>query len=110
MTHAELKELFEMHAVTAQAIRGNALTRSKVAIFTRLAATVGNIPLGRLVELGELRRLAPARFASVMGEVGISFRPRHSPEFVAGVVNRLQAQGNNSNLYAPKGYREIMRR
>src|SRR5262249_52346806 len=110
MTHAELRLLFEMRAAAAAEQRDNALARKQAAIFAGLAATVDNIPHGRLAELGELKRIAPARFASVLGEIGISLTPRHAVEFVAAIANRLQSQSSNSRLYAPKAYREILRR
>jgi hypothetical protein len=107
MTHAELRQLLEAQATAAQTERGNVL---RAAIFVRLAATADNVPCGRLSELGELIRLAPIRFSHVLGEIGTTFTPRHAAEFVAGAVSRLQPQEARSNLYAPKTYREILRR
>jgi hypothetical protein len=109
MTHAELRQLFEAQAAAAEA-NGNALAKIRAAIFTHLAATACTVPHGRLSELGELVRLAPVSLSRARGEVGTTFRPRNATEFAAGMVNRLRPQGTTSNLYAPKAYREIMRR
>jgi hypothetical protein len=109
VTHAELKQLLEDQAV-AQAVRGTALAQTRAAIFTHLAATACNVPHGRLAELGELMRLAPVQFSRAIGEVGVSFTPRHCDELVAGVVSRLRPEDKDSTPYAPKRYREVMRR
>lgn len=109
MTHAELRQLLEAQATAAQAARGP-LAQTRVAIFVHLAATADNVPLGRLAEMAELVRLAPIQFSCAMDQIGISFTPRHAVEFVAGVVGRLRPEEKGSNLYAPKRYREVLRR
>jgi hypothetical protein len=110
VTHAELKTLLEAQAAAAETERGNALAKMRGAIFIRLAATSHNVPHGRLAELDELMRLAPVRFSRVLGEVGITFMPRHAVEFVAGAVSRLRPQEEGSDMYLPRGYREVLRR
>jgi hypothetical protein len=109
VTHAELRELFEAQAVAAQATRGT-LAEARATIFMRLAATTCNVPYGRLSELGNLMRLAPVGFSRAMDEIGTTFTPRHAIEFVAGMVGRLRPEEKGSKLYAPKAYREILRR
>lgn len=109
MTHAELRQLLEAQAVAAAEKHG-ALAKQREAIFSKLAATSSNVPHGRLSELAELVRGRPTGFERALGEIGISFLPRHAVEFVTGMIGRLQSQGSSANLYAPRHYREVLRR
>jgi hypothetical protein len=80
MNHTELRLLLEAQAAAIQTERSNALGKMRGALLLRLAATVCNVAPGRLCELGELRRLAPTRFTRLLGEIVISFHPRHAVE------------------------------
>jgi hypothetical protein len=110
VNHAQLKQLLEAQAEAVQVGRGNPLAKMRSALFIKLAATAHNVPPGRLSELSELIRLAPARFSHVLSAVGITFMPRHALEFVSGAVSRLRPYEESSDMYAPKHYREILER
>jgi hypothetical protein len=110
MTHNELKSLFLCQA-EAIAGRKDVLAKMKVALFIRLANTVSSVSYGKLNELAELKRLAPAIFNRFVSQVGTtSFMPRHALEFVAGMIHRLKPHEGDSNMYLPRSYREVLER
>jgi hypothetical protein len=118
VTHTQLKELLEAQIAAAQeaaqakcgSAPARATAKKRAAVFARLAATSNNVSRGQLAELDELKQMVPVTFARVLSEVGISITPRHALEFVAIAVNRMRAQGSSSGMYAPKAYREVLRR